>query len=185
MRVFLAVLGIFRFLTTIAAFIELCFTGSKVVEILNGIQAFTWELKKQDVEFPSAKRLLICNVSFLAVGSVMIALLAVLTVDGHQGSTVYAGFSTFAEATVHHHICMTQSLLFHENNSGNVTAALSPWARGTTALIIVLIAWWTLMFWTISYFNTFMWALTFWLLLKRFLQLMERRASSTPLLDVS
>ena len=105
------------------------------------------------VDFPSAKPSLICNLALLETCSVMMAMLALLTVDGQHGSTVYAGFSAFAEATVQSHFHIAQSLIFLENNT---VAELGPWTRGTTAVIIATAAWWTLMLWTISYVTTFL-----------------------------
>ena len=186
MRIFLAVLGLFRVLTTIASHIEMCYTGTKVVDILNGIQGFTLEMKARDGKFPSTKRLRTCAMVVLAIASAMIATLPLMTVDGKHGSTIFLGFSTFAQVTVQNHIHHGQLFFGLETGTGNFTTThdLGPWVNGIVSIVILVGAWWACMLFVIGYMTSLLWALTFWLLLDRFVQLMENESSSTSLLQV-
>ena len=153
-------------------------SAGTVCEILNGVHALVVEMGKRGGRFPCRKHLRALSAASIASGAVLMAIYALVSMDGQHGWTLREGPGKFTSAVLNHNANLMRSLVGHNftTKHGIDSEALN-WTAGLAAATSFVYTWWVSVLWAGEYLMKVCWAAIFWILLDRFMELTENSPS--------
>ena len=153
-------------------------SGGKVCEILNAVSEPVAEMERRGTKFPSAKRVRAFSVASIVIGGFVLALYALVSIDGQYGSALGGGPGAFASAVLKYNAKLVDGLTSASVEVGEGKDDALNWRGGLTTAGILFFTWWFSILWSGAYLLTIGWALMLWIILDRFMNLMEKHPSA-------
>ena len=179
LRVMSTVLYMNCILLVIIAPLTLTNSAEKVCQILNGIHELATEMGKRGAKFPCKKHIRIFTASSVVLGAVVMAMFTLATMDGQHGARLREGPDAFASAALNYHAQLVACLAGNCTTTEFETESID--AKWVATVAIFVFTWVVLVLWAAEFLLKAGWALTFWVLLDRFMKLMEERPSANLL----